>query len=120
MACLFAATYPQRVQALIIWGAMARWVATPDHPWGQTMEEHNKMLRMLHDDWPSVEYITGPGAGLGKNVDPVILEAVVRYMRAAASPSAVYAYEQMNGEIDTRPILPAIRSAPVPSSSLSG
>ena len=31
-------------------------------------------------------------------------------MRAAASPSAVYAYEQMNGAIDTRPILPAIKS----------
>ena len=31
-------------------------------------------------------------------------------MRAAASPSAVYAYEQMNGQIDTRPILPAIQA----------
>jgi class 3 adenylate cyclase len=31
-------------------------------------------------------------------------------MRAAASPSAVYAYEVMNGQIDTRPILPSIRA----------
>src|SRR5438477_12754253 len=31
-------------------------------------------------------------------------------MRAAANPSAVHAYEQMNGQIDTRPILPSIQA----------
>ena len=110
MACLFAATYPHRVSSLLIWGAQARWVATSDHPWGQTREEYDRMLDMIRDDWPSLEYLTGPGAGLGKNADPVYVERIARYMRAAASPSAVLAYETMNGEIDTRPILPAIRA----------
>jgi pimeloyl-ACP methyl ester carboxylesterase len=110
MACMFAATYPQRVNALIVWGAQARWVATPDHPWGQTLQQHEEMLAMIEDDWPSVEYITGPGAGLGKDADPARIESLQRYMRAAASPSAVYAYEKMNGEIDTRPILPLIQA----------
>jgi class 3 adenylate cyclase len=110
MACLFAATYPQRVDSLLIWGAQARWIATDDHPWAQTLEEHNKMLAMVQDDWPSVEYITGPGAGMGKNAPREAVEAVQRYMRAAASPSAVYAYEVMNGQIDTRPILPSIQA----------
>jgi len=110
MACLFAATYPHRVNALIVWGAQARWIATPDHPWGQTPEENEQMLAMIQDDWPSIEYITGPGAGLGKDADPVLIESLARYMRAAASPSAVYAYEKMNAEIDTRPILPLIQA----------
>jgi class 3 adenylate cyclase len=35
---------------------------------------------------------------------------MLRYMRAAASPSAVRAYEEMNADIDTRPILPAIKA----------
>jgi pimeloyl-ACP methyl ester carboxylesterase len=110
MACMFAATYPQRVNAVIVWGAQARWVATPDHPWGQTLQQHEEMLAMIEDDWPSVEYITGPGAGLGKDAAPARIESLQRYMRAAASPSAVYAYEKMNGEIDTRPILPLIQA----------
>jgi len=110
MACLFAATYPQRVNSLLVWGAQARWIASPDHPWGQTRAEHDQMLAMVLDGWPSVEYITGPGAGVGKHADPAYIESVARYMRAAASPSAVYAYEQMNGQIDTRPILPAIHA----------
>ena len=110
MACLFAATYPQRIKSLLIWGAQARWIACEDHPWAQTREEHNEMLAMIEDGWPSFEYITGPGAGVGKDADPAFIESLSRYMRAAANPSAVYAYEQMNGQIDTRPILPSIQA----------
>ena len=65
------------------------------------------MVAMIDDDWPAFEYITGPGpgAGVGKDADPGFIESLSRYMRAAANPSAVHAYEQMNGQIDTRPIL---------------
>ena len=110
MACLFAATYPQRVNSLLVWGAQARWIACEDHPWAQTREQHDEMLAMIEDGWPSFDYITGPGAGMGRDAAPAAIEALARYMRAAASPSAVYAYEQMNGQIDTRPILPSIRA----------
>jgi pimeloyl-ACP methyl ester carboxylesterase len=110
MACLFAATYPQRVNSLLVWGAQARWIVSPDHPWGQTQEQHDQMIAMIDNDWPSFEYITGPGAGVGKDADPAFIDSISRYMRAAANPSAVYAYEQMNGQIDTRPILPSIHA----------
>ena len=110
MACLFAATYPQRVNSLLVWGAQARWIASPDHPWGQTQEEHDRMIAMIDDDWPSFDYITGPGAGVGPDADPAFIESISRYMRAAANPSAVRAYEIMNGQIDTRPILPSIQA----------
>jgi class 3 adenylate cyclase len=110
MACLFAASYPQRVNFLLVWGAQARWIASPDHPWGQTQREHDEMVAMIDDEWPSFDYLTGPGAGLGRDADPAFIESVGRYMRAAASPSAVRAYEIMNGQIDTRPILPSIQA----------
>src|SRR5205823_13695430 len=100
----------QRVSSLLVWGAQARWIASPDHPWGQTQEEHDRMVAMIDDDWPSFEYITGPGAGVGRDADPAFIESLSRYMRAAANPSAVHAYEQMNGQIDTRPILPSIQA----------
>ena len=110
MASLFAAMHPDRVQSLIIWGAQAKWLNTPDHPWGQTREEHEAMLDMIHEGWPTIEYVVGPGAGLGPDADPAMVENVLRYMRAAASPSAVRAYETMNADIDTRAILPTIKA----------
>jgi len=110
MTSLFAAMYPERTLSLMIWGAQAKWINTPDHPWGQTLAEHNAMLDMIDDGWPTIEYVVGPGAGLGKDADPAFIQSVLRYMRAAASPSAVRAYEEMNAEIDTRPILPSIKA----------
>src|SRR5438132_9199753 len=68
------------------------------------------MVGIIDDDWPAFEYISGPGAGVGKDADPGFIESLSRYMRAAANPSAVHAYEQMNGQIDTRPILPSIQA----------
>jgi pimeloyl-ACP methyl ester carboxylesterase len=38
MCALFAATYPERTSALILYGAMARMAWAPDHPWGWTPE----------------------------------------------------------------------------------
>jgi len=34
MSALFAATYPNRAWALVLWGAMAKETRTPDYPWG--------------------------------------------------------------------------------------
>ena len=83
-------------------------VKSDDYPWGQTPEEFARLAQDLQEHWPSLEWLLGPGVGLGKDFDPVSLEAVLRYCRAAASPSAAAAYERMNADIDIRPILSAI------------
>src|SRR5205814_8089691 len=91
MACLFAATYPQRVNSLLVWGAQPRWIACPDHPWGQTQEQHDQMIAMIDNDWPSFEYITGPGAGAGKDTGPAVIESICRDMRGACDREDVRA-----------------------------
>jgi class 3 adenylate cyclase/pimeloyl-ACP methyl ester carboxylesterase len=109
MACVFTAMHPARTRALILYGTPARWVRTDDYPWGPTVTEYTEMAERLREIWPSREYLTGWGAGLGHTVDPALLEWWLRYARAAASPSAVAALESMNGEIDIRAILPTIQ-----------
>jgi pimeloyl-ACP methyl ester carboxylesterase len=109
MAAMFAATYPERTRALLTWGAMARWIASDDHPWGQNRDENDTMIRDVQENWPSEWYIRGPGAGFGPDAEDAAVQAAIRYCRAAASPSAAAAYERMNGEIDIRPILGSIK-----------
>ena len=75
----------------MIWGTQARWSSAPDYPWGLTCDEYVEFLRLIREDWASEHYIRGPGAGLGPDVDQALVEAVARYMQAAASPSAVEA-----------------------------
>ena len=109
MAAMFAATYPERTRALLTWGAMARWMASDDHPWGQNQSENEQMIRDVQENWPSEWYIRGPGAGYGPDADDALVQSAIRYCRAAANPSAAAAYERMNSEIDIRPILGAIK-----------
>jgi class 3 adenylate cyclase len=107
MACLFAATYPERTRALVIWGGQARWIRTEDYPWGQTRQEAEYEIASLAQHGVTAEYLTGAGAGLGRGDDPLI-EWWLRYARASASPAAIAALERMNLDIDTRDILPSI------------
>ena len=109
MACLFAATYPQRTRALLLWGVQARWMRTDDYPWGQTKEEYDRGLKELAEKGATVDYLLGWGAGMPKNTDPESLESFLRFFRAGASPSSLVALETMNSQIDVRPILPTIR-----------
>jgi class 3 adenylate cyclase/pimeloyl-ACP methyl ester carboxylesterase len=109
MACVFAATYPARTLALLLWGVQARWTKTADYPWGLTREELKTMVDELSENGVTLSYIVGPGAGAGKDADPAFLEWFLRYGRAAAGPSAMAALETMNADIDTRDVLPMIR-----------
>jgi pimeloyl-ACP methyl ester carboxylesterase len=72
MAIMFAATYPQRTRALILWGVQARWTKTDDYPWGMTREEFQKMIDKLAEEGITPEYVTGSGAGL-RGADPAYL-----------------------------------------------
>ena len=109
MACVFAALYPERTRSLILWGVQARWVKTDDYPWGPTPEEQEKMIQHTRRTWPSREYITGWGCGVGGDPDPAELDWWARKAQASASPAAVVALEEMNAQIDIRSILSTIR-----------
>src|ERR687888_1911746 len=42
MSILFAATYPERVAALVVRSAFPRRMWAPDYPWGQTEEDYER------------------------------------------------------------------------------
>jgi class 3 adenylate cyclase len=102
MSTLFAATYPERTQALVLYGAYGHfpsWVLPPDRL--------AAFFEMIERDW-------GTGASLkafapSKLSDERFKRWWARFERLGASPSAVIALMQMNNEIDIRHILPAIR-----------
>ena len=63
MAAMFAATHPERTRALLIWGGMARWVATEDHPWGLSREASDRLIQDVQDNWPSRMVYPRSGCG---------------------------------------------------------
>jgi pimeloyl-ACP methyl ester carboxylesterase len=107
MSVLFAATYPERTAALIMYGSYARWIREPDYPWAPTREGHAAVIEAFAADW---------GGPLGVDLfapslaaDEGFRQKWAAYLRAGASPSAAIALLRMNIEIDVRPILPVIQ-----------
>src|SRR4051812_35140048 len=51
LSILFAATYPDRATALIVYGSFARWVRTDDYPWAPTRQQHEQAFGSIEGAW---------------------------------------------------------------------
>lgn len=57
MAALFAATYPERVAALMLYNPVAKGVWTPEYPFAPTEEEWRILLDETQARWGDQEYV---------------------------------------------------------------
>jgi class 3 adenylate cyclase/alpha-beta hydrolase superfamily lysophospholipase len=108
MSILFAATYPERVAALIVRSCSPRTMWAPDFPWGRSAEaydhEMNQALRVYEDRELAREVVRS----LGMQSEHEI-EAYIDELRWGASPGMLEALYRMNREIDIRDVLPSVR-----------
>jgi class 3 adenylate cyclase len=107
MCTLFAATYPERTAALIVFGGYARWIREQDFPWAPTRERHEQLFAAIEQTWGEVSPVAAPFAP-SMDGDMAFAERWARTMRMASSPGAAVALYRMNVEADIRPILPSV------------
>ena len=102
MSALFAATYPDRTQALVLYGAFAinatrRWSA----------EQVQARVEETERRWGTAARL--PTLAPSKASDPGFVRTHARYERLSASPATAAAFIRMNHEIDVLDVLPAVR-----------
>src|SRR2546428_4246307 len=51
MSALFAATYPERTSALLMYGSYARRTRSDDYPWRPTPEAHEAHMASIESNW---------------------------------------------------------------------
>lgn len=108
MCALFAATYPERTSALVLYGSYARRVWAPDYPWAFPPEFHDHVVNVYREKWGREP--VGLRTGLPSLADdPSVREWYARAQRYGVSPGAAVAWYRMTTSIDIREILPAIR-----------
>jgi len=112
MSVLFAATYPDRTWALILWGAFAREQWAPDYPWVAREEEYERDA-VERTAWGTSEHAARIVEAIAPSMSEEGKRALATLIRQGASPGAAAALAQMNREIDVRHVLPAIRSVGV-------
>jgi class 3 adenylate cyclase len=109
MAILFAATYPDRVWALVLEGSYARTLWAPDYPWGRGEQEFERGLAEGMHGWGTHEHSLGVARSLAPSGSEADWNPLAKMIRQGASPGAARDLERMARQIDVRHALPAIQ-----------
>jgi pimeloyl-ACP methyl ester carboxylesterase len=107
MCSLFAATYPNRTEALVMIGTYARRTRAVDYPWAPTPEQREVFCQEIVEQWGGPVGIDQRAPSMA--ADPAFRDWWATYLRMGASPAAAVALTRMNAEIDIRHILPTVR-----------
>jgi pimeloyl-ACP methyl ester carboxylesterase len=104
---LFAATYPNRTAALVLYGSTPRFRTDEDISWGATDAEMQVLLDQISERWGEGALLsTFAPSGVG---DPGMDEVWSRFQRAGASPAMARSVISALFQIDVRDILPTIQ-----------
>jgi class 3 adenylate cyclase len=111
MTLLFAATYPERVTAAVLYGSSApRATWAPDYPTAMPREEWLERIALREQAFGTRDEVERTinwlAPALSANED--FIEFWARLSRQSASPSAMSQLYRMNMDIDIRHVLPTI------------
>jgi len=110
VAAMFAATYPDRTDALIAFGAAAAWRWAPDHPWEWSGEQWDTYLADIDTGWGTLEFAEREGRSVWPDIDdPQWFSHYAMFMRRSVGPGDAAALLRVDSETDARGILSAIR-----------
>jgi len=106
MSMLFAATHPDRISSLVLYGTYARMSRAPDFPQGVPEAAFDRWSDRVHREWggPAGMELWAPG----EEGNPAFERWWSRLLRQGTSPSGATALMDLYREIDVRPALAAI------------
>jgi pimeloyl-ACP methyl ester carboxylesterase len=107
MCLVFAATYPDRTESLILTGSYSKRIKSDDYPWAPTWEQRLAQIEAVEQNWPAA--MKTAELAPSRAADPAFTSWLEKYSRLSASPRAAAALLRMNSEMDTTSILSAIR-----------
>jgi class 3 adenylate cyclase len=110
MACLFAATFPDRVSHLVLFGPLVRMQNDDDFDAGWDSDGLDAALGFMVDSWGTGQTWALAAPSLFNSDAAGTSEFASRFERQALSPGALRTLMSANRQIDIRPVLPTIRT----------
>jgi class 3 adenylate cyclase len=105
---LFAATYPTRVRALVLWSPYARFARDVDYPWGVPGDVVERAVAVARERW-------GTGASVellapSRRDDLIFRRWLARSERVGAGPGSFAAIYELFAHTDVRGVLGSIQA----------
>jgi class 3 adenylate cyclase len=110
LACLLAATYPERTLGIVLMNTRPRIAWAPDYPWGMRREEFERALAEMEQGWGTRAYAEhdAPWPMPGMTREEVV-DWELEWMHLSASRGDAVALTRMFYESDVRDVVGAIR-----------
>jgi len=111
-SALYAATHPDRVAALVLFGSSPAQTASTDYPWAWDAGTWSEWLASIRAGWGTRAWVVRNARWMGPGMldDPVELEHWIAYTRLAASPSSAEAVMRIHMDTDIRDVLPVVHA----------
>ena len=110
LACLFAATYPDRTLGLVLMNTAPRIAWAPDYPWGMRHDAFELQLEAMASGWGTrafaEEHAPWPMDGMTREE---AVEWWLEWMRLSAGPGDAVSLWRMFYDSDVRDVLGTIR-----------
>jgi len=107
LSLLFAATYPERVDAVVLYETFVRFGGTSDYPIGPPRDLHSEMTGAMVELWGTGASLRIMGASQAD--DPRMMALWARAERLSTSPGGMRSLYEMLMEADVRAALPSVR-----------
>jgi class 3 adenylate cyclase/pimeloyl-ACP methyl ester carboxylesterase len=106
-AIVFAATHPERVDALVLQDTCSRVTSAQDYPWGLDVDALSAIIEAVRTSW-------GTGVALAALAPSLVEDAstvrwCARYERLSVPPATMIAQFEDAAQIDVRAVLPLVR-----------
>jgi class 3 adenylate cyclase len=111
LCAVFAAAYPSRVFACVLYGSAARGLRAPDYPWQWSSEEWDEYLATVDSRWGTQAMADwlADHAYPSHAHDASFRRDLASFLRSAASPGAALVFDQLLRDYDIRDVLAAIQ-----------
>jgi class 3 adenylate cyclase len=109
LCLLFAATYPDRTRALVLWQTPPRFSRSADLPFLRSRGEQEEFYDELGRRWGEPGFVEGIVRRANPDSSDEEVSGFARVYRLSMSPGAAAQYNEMNLDVDVSGVLPAVR-----------
>ena len=112
LCALFAATYPERTDRLILYGSSARGLVAPDFPWGWSEERWESYIAECEENYGRWDWSVGQMLWVApsKRDDEDFIRRLINLYRLGMGFENIREVFEIQRDIDIRAVLPSIQA----------
>jgi len=112
LCAMFAATYPDRVSALIAFAPSGLGLRNAERPWAFSQQLWDEYLEGVREGWGTLAFAESEGKVVWPDIgdDAEWIRQFATWMRRSVGPGDAVAFLEIDSELDVGDLLPTVRT----------